>query len=418
MADHIKLAHSGHVSSTSVPNDFIDRFMPSANGEYVKLYLYLLRCISSGMGDLSISAIADTFEHTENDVNRALSYWAKVNLLALEYDDSRNITKISLLDLPEATPTAVPVPTPEQTPLRDASQEYAREPASTYAGDPLRNYAGEPASAYAGEPLKGYAAEPASAYIVEPLREHARETDDEYAAEPSKKAAKKYEKEYSADQIKEMQKNDDLKQLLFIAEQYLNKTLTSMEISTILYFHEELGFATELIEYLIEYCVSKNHRSIRYIEKVALGWKDDGITTVRQAKSLSGAYTKSYTAVMKAFGISGRVLTEIEAGYVDRWTKELAFELDLITEACNRTILATHKPSFEYADSILTSWRQQNVTQRTDLIPLDEQHKKSRSVAQRGKYKAGTITANKFNNFTQRTYDYDALEKELLKTIK
>ena len=62
-------AGGGH---TLVSDLFLDEYMPSANGEYVKVYLYLLRCLKSDVQDLSISLIADKFEHTENDVRRAL----------------------------------------------------------------------------------------------------------------------------------------------------------------------------------------------------------------------------------------------------------------------------------------------------------------------------------------------------------
>ena len=44
----------------SVPRVFIDTYMADANGEFVKVYLFLLRCMgSSGTSDCSISAIAD-----------------------------------------------------------------------------------------------------------------------------------------------------------------------------------------------------------------------------------------------------------------------------------------------------------------------------------------------------------------------
>ena len=70
---------------TLVENVFIDQYMPGANGEYVKLYLYLLRCAGTGR-ELSISSIADFFDHTEKDVRRALTYWEKLSLLKLRYD--------------------------------------------------------------------------------------------------------------------------------------------------------------------------------------------------------------------------------------------------------------------------------------------------------------------------------------------
>ena len=44
---NIQLHNDCPATDTIVPNQFIDRFMPSANGEFVKVYLYLLRCIHS-----------------------------------------------------------------------------------------------------------------------------------------------------------------------------------------------------------------------------------------------------------------------------------------------------------------------------------------------------------------------------------
>lgn len=67
--------------------------------------------------------------------------------------------------------------------------------------------------------------------------------------------------------VKELRQKEDVMQLLFIAEQYLGKTLSPSEISRILYFYQELHFSADLIEYLIEYCVSKGSKSIRYMEK-------------------------------------------------------------------------------------------------------------------------------------------------------
>ena len=85
----IHLPYNGGV--TLIENTFIDRYMPAANGEFVKIYLYLLRCASSGISDLSISGIADVFDHTEADVRRALNYWVKVKLIELNCDEDGSL---------------------------------------------------------------------------------------------------------------------------------------------------------------------------------------------------------------------------------------------------------------------------------------------------------------------------------------
>ena len=93
----IKICTSQECSITCVPNIFIDRYMHNANGEFVKIYLYLLRALSQRNGNISISQIADKLELTENDVRRSLLYWEKKNLLHLEYDNSGNISCINVI---------------------------------------------------------------------------------------------------------------------------------------------------------------------------------------------------------------------------------------------------------------------------------------------------------------------------------
>ena len=94
---------------TPVENRFIDLYMPSANGEFVKLYLYLLRCAHSGR-ELSVSSIADFFDHIEKDVKRALSYWEKLSLLQLQCDEVGNITDIYFNADSKAASLPLPIP--------------------------------------------------------------------------------------------------------------------------------------------------------------------------------------------------------------------------------------------------------------------------------------------------------------------
>ena len=57
----ITLYHDQSAAATCVPNIFIDQYMTRANGEYVKIYLYLLRCFAQPSADFSLSGLADHF---------------------------------------------------------------------------------------------------------------------------------------------------------------------------------------------------------------------------------------------------------------------------------------------------------------------------------------------------------------------
>ena len=83
---------------TSISNTFIEDYMLAANGSYVKVYLYLAKCIQNGDANLSITSLADQMENTEKDILRALKYWQKVKLLKLTYADKETITGIELLN--------------------------------------------------------------------------------------------------------------------------------------------------------------------------------------------------------------------------------------------------------------------------------------------------------------------------------
>ena len=69
---------------TILSNTFLDGYMPQANGEFVKIYLYLLRVSQDPAKSVSLSQIADRMTCTENDVIRAVRYWEKTGLLIVE----------------------------------------------------------------------------------------------------------------------------------------------------------------------------------------------------------------------------------------------------------------------------------------------------------------------------------------------
>ena len=87
--------------------------------------------------------------------------------------------------------------------------------------------------------------------------------------------------------------------------------------------------------------------------------------------------------------------------------------MDIITEACNRTIAAISKPSFKYADSILKKWKQHGISSIEDIKSLDKAHLKN-VQADTASRQANKVKATTFNSFPQRNYDYSELERQLL----
>lgn len=74
---------------------------------------------------------------------------------------------------------------------------------------------------------------------------------------------------YSLDELKSFQQQENTAQLIFIAEQYLGRTLSPADMKSILFFTDKLHFSDDLIDYLLQYCVERGKKDFRYIEKVA-----------------------------------------------------------------------------------------------------------------------------------------------------
>lgn len=217
--------------STLISNLFIDEYMKDANDAQIKIYLYLVRQMSAGL-TTSISEMADLFNHTEREVLRSLKYWEKKGLLVLETDAHGTLSSIHLCELHR--------------------QEAANESHVISILPKL---------------------EPAAASETEQSLESGPK--EEPSAPPKKKVSRPV---CSAEDMVRK------RELLFIVEQYIGKPLSPSEIQSICYMTDQLHFSDELVDYLVAYCVGLGKKDFRYIEKVALNWAEQGITTAGQAQ--------------------------------------------------------------------------------------------------------------------------------------
>lgn len=357
---------------TSVSNIFISEYVPGANGEFVKVYLYLLHLMSLRSNNISISLLADTFNQTEADIMRALRYWDSLDVISLSFNGPGNgLSNIVLRDIKHTGQAANAMADP-----------IAAESASVNS-----------TSSYQTETVR--AAKP-----------DIKQTEVIYTAEPSKVS-------YSKEQLNGFLANDNFSMLLFVIEQYMGRPLSTKETNSIVYFYDGLKLSTDLIEYLFEYCVEHNKKSINYIEKVALSWASKNIHTIAEAKEETSNHTDYVYQVMKAFGLSNREPAQHEKAMIAKWADTYCFDTDMIIEACNRTIKAIHQPSFEYADTILANWKNSNVSSLEDVKKADAAYAAGNNI--KPKQTASSKPANnRFNNFQQRDKKSDDWYNSLL----
>ena len=123
--------------------------------------------------------MADHFFCTERDIIRALKYWEKEKLLTLTYRNNEDIADI-ILNVPPVKSAA------SDTPVSTAPVTKAETRTSSAPAQPVK-----------------------------------QTTRSATALSP--------------DRVKELKQNDEIVQLLYIAEQYLGKTLTPTEMKKILF---------------------------------------------------------------------------------------------------------------------------------------------------------------------------------------
>ena len=392
----ISLQNSSELEVTILSNRFIDNFMPRANGEFVKVYIYLLRAVSSSPSSFSLEHMADRLFCTERDIFRALKYWEGEKILSLTYTTDRQLSGITLLE-----------------PFADAGHME-----SSASSENIFSTAGTSSSPVSAQMAAGIS-QPVALTGSAPKNVSLSSSNSAVSGGTSSELSTSadYIRSLTPDHISELKQNEEVSQLLYIAEQYLAKTLTPTEMQKIFFFYDELHMSADLIEYLVEYCVSRGRKSMRYIETVALAWTRDGVTTVEMARDASSRFSKDYYTILKAMGISGRNPVENEISYIDTWRKTYGFDLELIQEACSRTVLSTGQPSFQYADKILSGWKKKNVHTLDDVRLLDAEHKKrqlEKAVSRKKQPAAQSQSNNRFNNFHQRDYDFTEYEKRLL----
>jgi DnaD/phage-associated family protein len=310
-------------SATMISNEFIDTYMAKASGEYVKVFLMVIRLAQSSE-EISEKTIAGRLDMTERAVARALAYWVQEGLLS---------------------------------------------------------------SGIAGQAEAAPAREPSSAKDRTPKKPQLTPID-----------------------LQKKQNDQNFIHLKYIAEMYLGHPMTNPEVTSLIYIYDHLQLPVDLIEYLIEYCVSNHKSSLRYMEKVAIDWHKRGILTLQQAKTQAAKFGKDYYQIMKAMGLNNQPApSQIEV--MDKWLYKDCHSLNLILEACRRTITAIGKPSFPYASKILDSWKKAGIKSVAEIAEHDKQSNHQKPAQPLASKKTATP------NFEQRSYDFDALTQRYIEKI-
>ncbi len=431
--DHILLCTNHIPPITTIYNSFIEDYMPAANGSYVKVYLYIAKCLQAKESNFSISSLADQLENTEKDILRALMYWEKKGLMSLNRDKATGeILGLEMLipfaerdfDTYENAAKESAASLSVDSDLSETSALNRRNSDLSETGALDRrnsDFSETGALDRRNSDFSETDAANTSTYESSGTDAPSNVNSDVHRASNSAQ-----EKNSSAvkpiqvppEQIQELSANEDFVWVCNVVESYLERPMKPTEIQLITYLYGTLHFSRELILHLYDYCISMGKTACNYIQTVALSWHEQGIKTPEQAQNASVRYLASYNAVSKALGL-GRGLAEIEKKYVDHWQNDWNMDLSVILEACNRTVLKLHHADFKYTEGILSHWNEQNVrtlqgVEQSDLhYAQTKEQKEKKKPSTSGKQ----TPRNQFQNFKQRdvsSEELQELERKLL----
>ena len=444
--DHILLCTNHIPPITTIYNSFIEDYMPAANGSYVKVYLYIAKCLQAKESNFSISSLADQLENTEKDILRALMYWEKKGLMSLNRDKATG----EILGLEMLIPFAErDFDTYENTAKESAASPGVDSDLSETGALDRRNSDLSEAGALnrrnsdlsetgaldrrnsdfsetsaldrRNSDFSETDAANTSSYESSGTDAPSNVNSDVHRASNSaqdKNSSAVKPIQVPPEQIQELSANEDFVWVCNVVESYLERPMKPTEIQLITYLYGTLHFSRELILHLYDYCISMGKTACNYIQTVALSWHEQGIKTPEQAQNASVRYLASYNAVSKALGL-GRGLAEIEKKYVDHWQNDWNMDLSVILEACNRTVLKLHHADFKYTEGILSHWNEQNVRTLQGVEQSDLHYAQTKE--QKEKKKPSTSgkqpPRNQFQNFKQRdvsSEELQELERKLL----
>ncbi len=345
-----KFTNNYYNNSFPIANIFIDKYMPIANATFVKVYLYGLRLCFVNNNEIQNKEIAKKLDILESDVVKAWLYWEENGVVKLVRSDKNyaNDFDVEFVDLASSSPQN----TKEKHPIAiDTHPCYSPEEISIY-----------------------------------------------------------------------IDQNENIRYMYKYYEQKTGKPLSASDINTLYSLYDWLRLPVEVIIMLIEYCSSINKLNMRYMEKVAINWADQGINTIEKTEDHLVKLQSNNLAlnkIRKALGLSDRNFTESETKYINEWTVNMGLSTELIQQAYELTIMNTGKLSFPYINTILVSWCDRGIKTVEQAVADVKNFKESsknkyanKNTASTGKNATNPVkNNNKFNNFKQRTRDFEELER-------
>lgn len=230
---------------------------------------------------------------------------------------------------------------------------------------------------------------------------------DKGAAKPKKRIiTEKRIMHLSTDEVSSLGESDrKYRSFIDIAQQSAGWIFNTSELSIVASLYANLKLSPEYILSLIGYFICKKEQNLRYLEKCAYSFVDEGITTpeaLEEKLRTLEAYEGREGKVRSLFGLGARKLSAKEKGFITKWFDEYGASDELVALAYEKTVDSTGKASIPYANSILSAWHEKGIK-----TPLDVEKLSGKAQKSSGNTPQSFNVEDVFNRAINRSYGGD-----------
>ena len=205
----------------------------------------------------------------------------------------------------------------------------------------------------------------------------------------------------SAEAIKQTAQNQyRAKAIENINNEFFQGIMSPSWYSDIDLWFKKYSFDEEVMIALFRYCFNRSALHRNYIQTVADDWHKNNIKTFNDLDMYyekQEKLVKLCKTICKKLGYT-RMLTQYEAAYVEKWSIDYGFSLDIIEIALKKTTSKSN-PNFDYLDKLLTDWHDRGLKTADDinafLLEMKQKNKDVKTLEKKSGY----------NNYDQRKYD-------------
>ena len=299
-------------SNTELPDIFFTEYLSPANGDFIKVYLYIAFLAKYGK-DIKINDLSKKLALPVNIIQDAIKYWEDINLL----------TKKN------------------------------------------------------------------TGYIINNLQE--LELHKLYKPKVSLS---------EEDQLKSEKNQYRARAIENINNEFFSGIMSPSWYSDIDLWFKKYGFDEEVMIALFRYCFNRSALHRNYIQAVADAWYKNKIKTFNDLDKYYEKQEKLSVlckSISKKLGFT-RPFTEYEQAYVEKWSIDYGYSLDIIEIALKKTTSKSN-PNFDYLDKLLSDWHERGFKTTDEiqnfLINLKQKKKDIKDLEKKTGYA----------NYDQRKYD-------------